>query len=155
MTATSRDPPIAVPDSVKGGPADSVGGGASIFAGGAGGRCDTEKSGRSRVTESELMGIRDRGLAPGGGCRGSGFSAATNCRCPPVEPIRSKSLETTASWPSAPHAEKEKTAAINQAQRLIIYPPGVALDADCEQYRGVSARYRSFLDMRCAVMRAR
>ena len=105
--------------------------------GGAGGRRDTEKSGRSRVTESEFMGIRERGLAPGGGCRGSGFSAATNCRCPPVEPIRSKSRETTASCPSAPHAEKEKTAAINQAQRLIIYPPAVALDADCEFRTGL------------------
>ena len=31
-------------------------------AGGGGGRRDAEKSGRSRVTESELMGIRDRGL---------------------------------------------------------------------------------------------
>ena len=102
------------------------------------------------------MGIRDRGLAPGGGCRGSGFSAATNCRCPPVEPIRSKSLETTASWPSAPHAEKEKTAAINQAQRLIIYPPAVALDADCERYRGVSAPVSLFSgDAHALAMRAR
>jgi hypothetical protein len=74
-----------------------------------------------------------------------------------VEPVRSKSLETTASWPSAPQAEIEKTAAINQAQRLIICPPAVALDADCERYRGVSARYRSLPDMRtrwrCAILR--
>jgi hypothetical protein len=71
-SAISRGLPIAVPCSVKRGRSGSAGGeGLAIDAGGAGGggggRRDAEKSGRSRVAESELMGIRDRGLPCGGG----------------------------------------------------------------------------------------
>jgi len=60
------------------------GGGASATgmggAGDAGGRRDAEKIGRSRVAESEPMGIPHSGLPPVGGCRRFGFLTAAN-RC--------------------------------------------------------------------------
>src|SRR5271165_1339828 len=72
-SAISRGLPIAVPCSAKGGRSSSAGGEGLAFGvvggagGGGGGRREAEKSGRSRVAESESMGIRDRGLPCGGG----------------------------------------------------------------------------------------
>ena len=82
---------------------------------GGGGRRDAEKSGRSRVTESESMGIRERGL-PGGGCRRPGFSTLVSCGSA-VGPVSFDRPRPAASWPRAMHAEKVVIAAIAQAQR--------------------------------------
>jgi hypothetical protein len=79
MSAMSRGLPIAVPCSDRGGRSGSgAGDGLAIDVGGcaggtAGGRRDAEKSGRSRVAESELMGIRHRGLPCGGARPSVGF----------------------------------------------------------------------------------
>jgi hypothetical protein len=99
----SRGLPIAVPCSVKGGCSGSAGGedlaiDAGGVGGGGGGRRDAEKSGRSRVAESELMGIRDRGLPCGGGCRSPGFSAAVSCG-PAISPVSSEPLALAKSSP--------------------------------------------------------
>jgi len=69
-SAISRGLPIAVPCSVKGGRAGSAGGeDAALDVGGAdggrggGGRRDAQKSGRSRVTESDSIAPRRPRLA--------------------------------------------------------------------------------------------
>jgi hypothetical protein len=83
MTATFCVLPIAVPTSVNGGcsgSADGDGGVSTTGLVGAGGRRDAEKSGRSRMAESELMGIPPSGLPPSGGSRRSGFLAGAG-RC--------------------------------------------------------------------------
>ena len=70
----ARGLPIAVPSNLSGGRSGSAGRAASTFGAGGvagaglggGGRREAENSGRSRVTESESMEIRDNGLPRGG-----------------------------------------------------------------------------------------
>ena len=138
-SAIYRGLPIAVPCSVTGGRSSSAGGGdvgewRRGGAGGGGGRREAEKSRRSRVRESELMGIRERGLPGGGGCRRSGFLAVVSGGSA-IGPVSSEPPAPAASWPRATEAEKYAIAEITQAQRLIIFP----FEAGPELRRGVSA----------------
>src|ERR1700726_438068 len=77
-TATFLGLPQAVPTSVRSGCSGSAGlggGGGAVTrwatTGGMGGRRDAEKTGRSRVASSALIGIPHSGLPPGGACRPS------------------------------------------------------------------------------------
>jgi hypothetical protein len=135
-SAISRGLPIAVPCSVKGGRSGSGGGGdLAIEAGGAGagggaaGRRDAEKSGRSRVAESELRGIPHRGLPCGGGCPSPGFSGVRS-RGSAVSPVSCEPPAPAECWARATHVEKQVIAAMTQAQPLIILPTAAALVQD-------------------------
>ena len=78
---------------------------APVAVGGVGGRRDAEKSGRSRVTESDSIGIRHRGLPSGGGCRSPGFSTGVSCGSA-IGPVSSEPPAAAASWARATQAEK-------------------------------------------------
>ena len=118
--------------------------GLAIDAGGAdggGGRArDAEKCGPSRATESELRGVRGRGL-PGGGCRRSDFqrwSAAVGGRAGLIRGACSGHIL------AGGHARREiGHVAIAQAQHPIIFLPWLRV-----QDKAFPPRFRAHVTIR-------